>query len=184
MKEAGYKLYTLNTIAASINAYCRFIGRPDLRCSHFKIHRKNNLDMQSYLTSDEYEALIRTAKEQGDYLMAMFIQVIASMEIRMNELQYLTVESLDEGVVHVVRAKEEYDIYIPDELLDGLRLYVNQQKKESGIILSKKDGRVLNRKSLWRKLKNLAEKAGVNPDKVSLRNLKKQLNKDYVEVEF
>jgi site-specific recombinase XerD len=184
MKNAGYKLYTLNTIAASINSYCRFIGQPDLQCSHFKIRRKNNFDTQSHLTSEEYDSLIYTAQKQGDFLMALLVQVLASTEIRMNELQYLTVESLKTGVVRVIRAGEIYDIYIPDDLLNGLSAYVKYQKKESGIILSKKNGQILDRKSLWRNLKKLAEKAGVNSDKVCSRNLKKQLNKGYIAIDF
>jgi site-specific recombinase XerD len=184
LKQEGYKLYTLNTIAASINAYSRFIGHPELQCSHFKIRRNNNLDRQSQLTAEEYESLIHAAREQGDFFMVLLIQVIASTELRMNELQYLTVESLEDGVVQVLRSGEAYDIYLSDDLLGGLCSYAKHQQKQSGIIFCGKNGKVVDRKSLWRSFKKLAEQAGVNPEKVCARNLKKQLNKEYIPVDF
>lgn len=183
MKEEGYGLRSINTVVAGINSFCRFMGL-DLQCSSFRIRQKNNLDVQRHLTSEEYHALIYTAQEQGDYRMMLLIQVLAGTQLRVNELESLTVEALEEGVVSVKRAGEEYEIYIPMELLDGLCGYVEHQVIQSGIIFSTRTGKVLDRRNVWRNLKNLAREAGVDPDKVYPQNLKRQLKKEYVAIKY
>ena len=76
--------------------------------------------MQTHLTVEEYDTLLRRAVEQKNYRLVLLIQIFASTDIRINELQYLTVYSLDEGGMTVPRAGEPYEILLPQDLIGDL----------------------------------------------------------------
>ena len=49
------------------------------------------------LTEKDYERLIQTAERKGDVRMSMLLQTIGSTGIRISELRFITVESLETG---------------------------------------------------------------------------------------
>ena len=57
----------------------------------------------------------------------MLIQVLGNTDIRLNELQYLATHSLEMGKITVMRNSKEYNIRIPDNLLDGLYKYIDHE---------------------------------------------------------
>ena len=114
----------------------------------------------------------------------MLIQVLGNTDIRLNELQYLTTNSLEKGSVTVIRNNEEYNIKIPDDLLGGLYEYIEHEKKITGLIFCTRKGTPLERSNVWRMIKKLAIDARVNHDKVYLQNLKQQLGKKYYSIKY
>lgn len=175
LQKDGYSIRSINSAIAGIRAFCRFIGRNDLECKSFNVRRKSNLDEQMRLSVDEYMTLIHTAQENENYALAWLIQIFGTTQIRVNELQFLTVEALEEGVLHVMRAGAVYDIYLSEDLIEGLLFYADDKGIERGMIFTTRSGAPMDRRNIWRALKQLAEQAGVDESKVSLQNLKRQL---------
>ena len=114
----------------------------------------------------------------------MLIQVLGNTDIRLNELQYLTTHSLEMGKITVMRNREEYNIRIPDDLLDGLYKYIEHEEIITGVIFCTRKGTPLERSNIWRLINKLAVDAGVNPDKVYPQNLKQQLGKKYYSIKY
>lgn len=114
----------------------------------------------------------------------MLIQVLGNTDIRLNELQYLTTHSLEMGKITVMRNREEYNIRIPDDLLDGLYKYIDHEAIINGVIFCTRKGTPLERSNIWRLIKKLAVDAGINPDKVYPQNLKQQLGKKYYSIKY
>lgn len=88
LRQHGYSIRSINSVIASIRSFCRFAGREDLQCKSFNVRRKNNLDEQMCLTSEEYMTLIHTAEDNRSYALAWLIQIFSTTQIRLNELQY------------------------------------------------------------------------------------------------
>lgn len=179
----GYGVRSINSIIASIKSYCRYAGLTDLECKSLNIRKKNNKDNQMRLTEGEYEALLRTALNNENYRQVLLIQIFAITEIRINELQYLTVEALHNGFVIVPRVRETYEIFLPAELISDLYAYIEFYNIDKGIIFCTKKGTVLDRSYIWKQLKELALEAKVSPEKVYPQNLKRQLVREHFSIE-
>lgn len=126
LKNADYSISSINTIISCINTFCNFIGRNDIHCVNLKKSKTESTD-SNLLTVDEYNQLLKTAINNNDYRIAMLIQVLGNTDIRLNELQYLTTHSLEMGKITVMRNSKEYNIRIPDDLLDGLYKYIEHE---------------------------------------------------------
>ena len=105
-------------------------------------------------------------------------------ELRISELGNLTVEAVQDGFVPVLRAGEEYDIYLPELLLQGLEEYIAHQGLQTGVIFRTSSGNVIDRGYIWRQMKLLAERAGVDQEKVYPQNLKRQLIRQYYTISY
>lgn len=181
LKDSSYSISSINSIIAAINSFADFIGRKDIHCSSLKKDKKIITDSE-LLTVDEYSRLLRTAIVKKDYRMAMLIQVIANMDIRLNELEKLTVDALDSGQINVIRLDEKVSIIIPEQLRDGLYEYIDKQNIHEGIIFCTSSGKVVERSNIWKQLKKLAIESNINPDKVYPQNLKQKLAKKYFSI--
>ena len=182
LKNADYSISSINTIISCINTFCNFIGRNDIHCVNLKKSKAESTN-SDLLTVDEYNKLIKTAIN-NNYRLAMLIQVLGNTDIRLNELQYLTTHSLEMGKITVIRNSEEYNIRIPDDLLDGLYEYIDHEEIITGVIFCTRKGTPLERSNIWRLIKKLAVDAGINPDKVYPQNLKQQLGKKYYSIKY
>ena len=159
------------------------IGRNDIHCVNLKKSKTESTD-SNLLTVDEYNQLLKTAINNNDYRIAMLIQVLGNTDIRLNELQYLATHSFEMGKITVMRNSKEYNIRIPDDLLDGLYKYIEHEEIITGVIFCTRKGTPLERSNIWRLIKKLAVDAGINPDKVYPQNLKQQLGKKYYSIKY
>lgn len=182
--DAGYETRSVNSVIAGIKSFCKFLGRTDIYCKSLKIRKKNNQESKLRLTPEEYKRLIDTALERQDYRMVQLIQVLGGTELRISELNDLTVEAVKDGVVTVLRAGEEYDIYLPETLLEGLEGYIDHLGLQTGGIFRTSNGNVIDRGYIWRQMKLLAERAGVDQEKVYPQNLKRQLIRQYYTISY
>lgn len=183
LKNADYSISSINTVISGINTFCSFIRRNDIHCTNLRNNKTESID-SDLLTVDEYNRLLKTTINNDDYRLAMLIQVLGNTDIRLNELQYLTTNSLEKGSVTVIRNNEEYNIKIPDDLLGELYEYIEHKKIITGVIFCTRKGTILERSNVWRMIKKLAIDARVNNDKVYLQNLKQQLGKKYYSIKY
>lgn len=181
LQDENYGAASINSMVASINTFCRFLGRTEIYCASIRI-RKNKEVASELLTVDEYTRLLRTAIDKGDFRLAMIIQVLGNMDIRLNELDQLTVKALKKGYVKVKRAGEEYVIPVTGQLLDGLYEYIEERGITGGAIFCTVSGKPMERTNIWKQLKRLAVDALVDPDKVYPQNLKQKLAKKYFHI--
>lgn len=106
------------------------------------------------------------------------------MDIRLNELDKLTVESLSEGSISVVRAHKSCKLQIPKDIVSALQEYVKFAEISEGIIFRSSSGNAMDRSNICKALKKLAKEAGLDSEKVSPRTLKRQLSKDFYTIDY
>lgn len=183
LADENYGVASINSVIACINTFCRFLGRTEVYCPSIR-NKKRRETVPERLNVDEYTRLLRTAINKEDFRLAMMIQVLGNLDIRLNELEQLTVKALKEGYVKVNRAGEEYVILLTGQLQDGLYEYIENQGISDGVIFCTASGKPMERSNIWKKLKKLAVEALVDPDKVYPQNLKQKLAKKYFHIMY
>jgi site-specific recombinase XerD len=167
---AKYKPSSVNAYLISLNNYFSFLKRDDLRARTLLISRKRSLN--NVLNADEYNALIRTALNRKEMRLYYLIRLLASSGIRVGELQYITVEMLKSGKVEVVGRKKVREIIIPKKLCGELQQYCREQNITKVVFHGRNPAVMLDKAWIWRKMKQLAQYAGVPQEKVHAQNFR------------
>ena len=89
-----YAVNSVNSMLAALNQFLGFLGLDTLKVKRVRIQKSLFLDEEKELTKKEYQRLLRTAKSEGRYQLALCMETIAGTGVRVSELPYFTVESL------------------------------------------------------------------------------------------
>jgi len=122
--------------------------------------------------TEEYEKLVRTAEDSKDCRTSLLLQVLASTGVRVSEVRFITVEALRHGQVQISLKGKVRTILLPGKLCRKLLKYLRSQKIKSGPVFQTRKGRSMNRKEIWRCMKRLCARAGVEKSKVFPHNLR------------
>ena len=88
-----YKISSANSMIISLNLYLKFCGHAECCLKTFKIQKKMFLEKDLELSKEEYFRLLRAAGK-GSRLQAV-METIAATGIRVGELRFITVRSVD-----------------------------------------------------------------------------------------
>ena len=130
------------------------------------------LDEDRELTEAEYRKLLKTALADGRYQLALCMETIASTGIRISELPAFTVEAVKKNFIEVTNKGKYRRIFLPKEIRKKLLYYAEEQKIESGPIFVTRNGKPKSRSNIWREMKALKEKAGIDGRKIFPHNLR------------
>lgn len=178
-----YKTRSANSFLACANHFCKVMGWEDIRVSAYKLNRSDHYTSSGQLSAEEYEKLAKTAVEQKEPMIALVMQLLSVTDLRVTELAWITVESLEAGNIRVLRGKEMVDIALPEHILADLKKYARRREYKSGMVFRTSRGNPVDRTQLWRQLKGLCADAGVDERKVSFQTIKRPLNREYYAVE-
>lgn len=163
---------TVNTMLAAVNGFFRYMGWSDIVVKLLKIQKALFRDEARELSCKEYEQLVRVADQEGNSRLSLLIQTICATGIRVSELKYVTVEAVQKGKTEVFNKGKRRMIFLPSKLCRILKNYIHKRKIETGSVFVTKTGNPLDRSNIWRYMKNLCEKAGVDASKVFPHNLR------------
>ncbi len=167
-----YEPSTVNGKLTALDCFFDFVGWPDCKVKPLKLQRRLFRDDSRELTKAEYERLIETAEGLGKERLALLMESICGTGIRVSEVQYLTVEAVENGKAEIYLKGKIRTILIPQKLCRKLLKYAKKQKIASGEIFLTRGGKSLSRKQIWAEMKALCKKAGVAPSKVFPHNLR------------
>lgn len=163
---------TVNAKLSALNGFFRFLGWEECRVRLLKVQRKLFRDPGRDLSREEYLRLLTAARETGRERLELLMEAVCSTGIRVSEVPCLTVEAARAGRA-VIRLKGKIrTVLLPGKLCRKLLKYAQKQKTVSGEIFLTRDGRSLSRKQIWREMKALCSRAGVEPSKVFPHNLR------------
>ncbi len=175
----NHEATSVNSYLAAVNKLLKYIGRDDLKVKSIRIQQSPYSDEKRTLTIDDYHKLCEAAGESRNHLM---ITTICSTGIRVSELRYFTVEAVSEGAIEVRCKGKIRRIIIPGKLQKHLLYYVSKQQIESGPIFCTRNGRPMDRGYIWKMLKKVAEKAGIDKKRVFPHNLRKLFARKFYEI--
>ena len=174
-----YALATVNAMLAAVNGFFYFMKWNDLTMRQMKLQKTLFLDEKKELTKADYKKLVDTAKEKKDERLSLIIQTICATGIRVSELKYITAEAVQSGRVRVNNKGKCRVIFLPAKLCGLLKRYLKKQKRTAGMVFVTRTGRPIDRSNIWRAMKALCEKAGVEPEKVFPHNLRHLFARTY-----
>ena len=170
--DGGYAIKSINSMLASINSLFSFLGWYELRVKSLKVQQQIFCSEEKELTRAEYERLCRTAERKHNERLYLILQTICGTGIRVSELQFITVESVQKGEATVSLKGKTRTIIITKNLQKKLLHYIAEQRIKTGSVFVTKTGKPMSRTNIWREMKNLCTEAEVNPEKVFPHNLR------------
>lgn len=170
--EKGQAPTTINAKLSAINGLFQFCGWSDCRVKFLKVQRKVFRDSARELTKGDYCCLRETAADLSLGWLLLVMETICATGIRVSEVRYITVEAAMAGRTDVSLKGKIRTIILPNKLCRKLLKYAKSQKIASGAIFRTADGADLSRFQIWKAMKDLAKKAGVEASKVFPHNLR------------
>ena len=172
LRSRGLAPATVNAKLCAVNGLLRFLGWDECRVKLLRIQKRSFREQERALSKTEYLRLLDAARNRGEPRLKLLMEAICSTGIRVSEVRYLTVEAVRAGRAVVSLKGKVREILLPGKLCRELQKYARKQKIVSGEIFLTKDGGRLSRKQIWREMKSLCVKAGVEASKVYPHNLR------------
>lgn len=169
LNEKGYAVKSKNKYIVVNNKFIKFLGY-DLGLKKFKEQEKTSID--DPIWEQEHKRMLRWAKKLEMLDMYFIIKVFANSGARVDELKYFTVEALSSNYIKGAYNKgKERTLILTNELKRDLKSYCKLHKIKTGYIFvstssKAKNGAMWDNSTIWRKLKKIAKKAKINPDKI------------------
>ena len=171
LTERGYAPTSVNSILGAVNQFFELLGL-DWRLKYLHIQRKTYLDADKELSQKEYERMVRAAENDGNTRLALLVQTLCALGLRVSELKAITVESLERGEATIQNKGKLRTILVPVPLAKKLADYCERRGITSGSVFVTRTGKPLDRSNIWKMLKKLAEAARVAAKKVFPHNLR------------
>ena len=157
---------TVNVMISALNSFFAFLSWTDLRIKQIKTQRRIYRDKERELTREEYMRLLDAARASGNLRLFHLMQTLGGLGIRVSELRYVTVESLESGNAVVDCKGKQRTVLIPKKLRKALRAYCEQANITSGPIFVTRSGKPMNRSNIWKEMRKLCIVAHVEARKV------------------
>ena len=152
-----YAVRSINSMLSSINSLLCFLGWSDCKVKFIKQQTAIYCAEDKELTKEEYLRLLKAA--ENNLQLGLIMQTICGTGIRVSELRFFTVENVKRGEILVDCKGKTRKILIPGKLKKRLLTYAEKQKIRSGAIFLARDGKPLDRKTIWSRMKGLCERA-------------------------
>ena len=178
-----YRLSSANSMLSALNNFFQLMGWEDCRIRTFKTQRASFRNEEKELSVEEYQRLLKAAKEKGDLQILSIMETIASTGIRISELPFITVASVSTRRALVSLKGKSRQVLIPAELSKKLRLYCRERKITSGSIFVTRTGRPIDRSNILHRMKALSTAAKVNREKIFPHNLRHFFAVNYYKAE-
>lgn len=171
--ETG-KMYTVETINNKIAGMNQLLGLyklDDLKEKALYCHRKTFIEDSEILTDDDVSRILKESK-MTNHILYLTVKSMAQMGIRVSEIKFITVESLNRGYILVLNKGGARKVPLPPDLVLELRSYCELHAITSGIIISARNNNAINRSTIGRLMKKLAEKLGIDIKKAHPHSLR------------
>ncbi len=181
--QKGYAVHTINSMLASIHSFFSFLDWNELKVKSIKCQRQIYYPEEKELTKEEYVRLVNVAKRQGKERLSLLIQTIGATGIRVSELPYITVESIQCGEITVSLKGKIRKIFLVEELRKKLLNYAKRKGIKTGSIFITRTGKNLNRSNIWKEIKKLCVESNINPEKGFPHNLRHLFARLFYKIE-
>ena len=172
LATSGCQAVTVNGKISAVNKFFTFLGWMDCRVKYLRIQRRMFRNTERELTKDEYSRLVETAQSLGRERLSLLIETICATGIRVSEVRYITIESIQSGRTDIALKGKIRTILLPGKLCRKLLKYARKKKIASGEIFLTRSGRSLSRRQIWAEMKAICARAGVEKTKVFPHNLR------------
>ena len=155
---------------SAVNTLMDFLGRRDFQY-HVKLDRPEA--ELPILTRDEYIQLLQEAKRQEDITLYLLVKTFAVAGMSIQNLDDLTWEAIDCGIVKTERKRYSQTLVLPAPLRQEPLDYAMREGIRTGPVFRTKNKKTFNRSVVTTMISKLGEAAGLEPGKANPRSLKR-----------
>lgn len=142
-----------------------FTAMESLTVRNIKVQQRASLE--EIIDEDEYMRLLKAARREKKLNMRMIMKVLRETGIRIEELRFITVESIKSHYVQVNNKAKIRNIIIRTSLRKELKAYCKQQGITAGYIFPGRNPDMpISTSAVWKNLKQIAGKEKVKKSKV------------------
>ena len=167
-----YAAGTVNGKLAALNTFFAYLGWGECRVKPLRRQRELFRDPGRELDKGDYLRLLGTAKKSGNWRLYYLMETLASTGVRVSEVQYITVQSLQAGQVWVEGKGKDRLVLLTAKLCRALGKYCRKRGITAGPVFVTRTGRPLDRSNIWKELQALCRKAGVEGKRVFPHNFR------------
>lgn len=178
-----YTVSSVNSMLAAVNSFLQITGYPDCRVKAFRMQREAFRKKEKELSREEYIRLLEAAKCRKNKRLYLLMQTMGATGIRISELPFITVESLDTRRAQVSLKGKIRIVLLPGELCLELKKYVREKKILKGSIFVTRSGKPVDRSNILHEMKGLCEEAEVLREKVFPHNFRHLFAVTYYKAE-
>lgn len=175
----NYAVTSVNSMLAALNSFFKYLGAETLKVKRIRIQKSLFLQEQKELTGEEYRKLVDTARKEHKYQLAVCMETMATTGIRISELEYFTVEAVRAEYIEIFNKGKYRRIYIPETTRNRLLKFAGENGIDGGAIFVTRNGKPKNRSNIWREMKGLQKKAGIDGEKIFPHNLRHLFARTY-----
>ena len=179
LQDRNYAVRSINSMLASLHSLFRFLGWDDCKVKSLKLQRETYCSREKELTRAEYMRLLKAAENQPQ--LRLIMETLCSTGARISEIHFFTVKAVRKGRINISCKGKIRTILFPGRLKKRLLDYARKREIREGMIFQAKNGKPVNRSSIWAKMKKLCRSAGVQPSKVFPHNLRKLFARTFYE---
>ncbi|NLJ94810.1 MAG: tyrosine-type recombinase/integrase [Clostridiaceae bacterium] len=169
--ELGREASTIKSKITSINKFLRFSGNSKFIIKNIKTEVKK---IDNIMSQSDFDNIMIEAKNNGTARDVLMLEIFIRTGLRVSELQYFTVESLQQGHILAKNKGEIRKVPISVTLEKLAENFIENQGIESGPIIQNQAGYSLGRNYIYKRIKWLADLAKVKKNKAyphSIRHL-------------
>lgn len=181
--NASYAPASINSMLAAVNDFLIFKGLDSFRVKYLKLQKEVFYPESKELTREEYRRLKHIAAIHHNRRLCMILETICSTGIRVSELKYITVESVQQGSASVDCKGKTRKVLMVKSLLKKLRIYIRDMHIRTGPVFVTRNGKPVSRTNIWKELKKLCKEAEVASTKVFPHNLRHLFARVFYETE-
>lgn len=181
--RSDYAVRSVNSMLAALNRFFVFCGWDGCKVKPLKLQKQIYCSPEKELTKAECRRLLNAADSEKQERLAMIIRTISATGIRISELPYITLEAVKKGEALVFCKSKTRVVFIIRSLQKKLLQYARKNHIKSGMIFVTKKGNAVDRSNIWREMKRLCERAGVQPGKLYPHNLRHLFARAFYDME-
>ena len=181
--KQNYKLSSINSFLIAANRLFGYLEWYGLSTRTYRIQKEAFISRKKNLSMYEYKKLVLAVRRKGNKRLEMIIQTLCSMGIRISELSYITVESVETGEVDIYGKNKQRKALIPEKLQEQLKHYIIKNKIKSGFVFRTSRGNAVDRSNIWREMKALKKETHIEEEKIFPHNLRHLFAKTFYKTE-
>lgn len=160
----NFKPSTVNVRIVSLN---KFFYNHDLNDLSVKqVENTQKFSLNEIMTEEELQKFFKGCDDLNKRRLALLVDTLVSTGIRIEELKYFTPDNVnsDDNFFSVENKGKKRSVYITDTLKKKLLDYCKEEAiKDDEVIFHGRDKhKLLDKSTIWRELKQVADYAGIN----------------------
>ncbi len=178
LRSSGYLTTTVNNKIVTLNRFLKAAGLEEQTVKNIKVQTR---DLENVMTQTDFDRIMRQAKQKGTPRDVFMLEALFRTGLRVSELQFLTVDSIQAGFILVDNKGKQRKVPVSPTLARLSRAYAKKANITAGPLIVNRRGDPLTRGYIFKRLKWLAGQARVKLTRAYPHSIRHLFAKNWLE---